>query len=83
MIEISKRELEELLITSFRYCLGRTTGIAADCSNRLIEHWNNINPDFQAQIQRDIKRDIKYNLAGDQCDVESWERVLKLEVKND
>ena len=82
-IEIDERDFQDLLITSFRYCLGRQTGISQECSERLIKFWKNIEPVFQEQIQRDIQHAIKHDLAGDICDISCWKNVLKLEIDND
>ena len=79
MIEVKKNELEHILLTSFRYCLGRKTGIAQTCSVQLAKYWNDITPIFQEQIQRDIRKAIDRNEAGSKNDLDDWKSILKLE----
>lgn len=77
MQKITEKDLQDLLITSFRYCLGRRTGISKECADRLVKYWDQIEPPFQSQIRRDIKQAIEHGNAGSKEDVRQWERVLE------
>ena len=57
--EITTRELNILIVESFRYCIYRRTFAAYDCVDRIIKYWDIIYPAFQEQIQNNIEREIE------------------------
>ena len=65
-----------VLISAFRYALGRQTYITADTASLLIEQKDNIRPDWQNLIVREINTAIVGGFAGAPIDVAQWERVL-------
>lgn len=73
----------DLLVCSFRYALGRRTGMVSTIADYLKEDWNKLNGWQQKQIQSDISHSIEHGLAGDDCDIVTWKEILKLEVKNE
>lgn len=82
-ITINMRTFQVLLLESFRYCLGRMTGVVSDCVENLIWYWDVIPPAWQQQIHDDIIRAISKDQARMPMDVEEWNKVLQLEVKGD
>lgn len=78
---IENHALQDLLFYSFRYCLGRMTYAVSDCVNLLIKYWWLLSRPTQKLIQREIREAIKRNGAGMDCDIDQWNRVLKLEVR--
>jgi len=66
-----------ILLYAFRYALGRRTYSSMIMSEKLIAEWDNIEPGFQKQICDDIRHAIKHGIAGDQCDIREWEKVLR------
>jgi hypothetical protein len=56
--KITEKDLQDLLITSFRYCLGRRTGISKECADRLvaIEHGNAGSKEDVWQWERVLER---------------------------
>jgi len=79
-MEIPDRIARTWLLLSFRYCLNRRTGIAAECVRYLLEYWDVLGS-YQRQVQFDIRHAIEAGWAGEVDDVEEWEKVLKLKVK--
>ena len=65
-----------VLISAFRYALGRRTYITGDTADLLIEHKNNIRSDWQNLIVREINTAIAGGYAGAPVDVDQWIRVL-------
>lgn len=63
---------------AFRYALGRRTGAVLDVVEHLKKHWVNLRPFTQNQIQEEIKTAINQDMAGDNCDIESWTEILNL-----
>jgi len=47
-------------------------------TEELIKNWDEM-IGFHYQIQDDIRRAITLDIAGDDCDIKEWEKVLKLE----
>ena len=76
---IPNRDLEDILIQAFRYCLPRRTGVSAECVDRLAAYWSIINPEFQKQIQGDIRWQ-KERGQLDREDIAEWDKILVLEV---
>jgi hypothetical protein len=71
----------DLMVTAaHRYCLGRKTYMVSECVEWLIDFWRDIDIETRKRIQQETKEAIQKGLAGDICDIRSWERILKLEV---
>jgi len=66
-----------LLISSFRYALGRRTYIVSQIVEYLKEDWEVLSEWQQKQIKGDIEHAIEHDIAGDPCDIEHWKKVLE------
>ena len=75
---IDNNKFRLILITSFRYCLGRRIYITSDCVEWLTEYWDILTTSDKRIIKVDIKLAIEFDAAGDKCDIESWKKVLEL-----
>lgn len=65
------------LMYAFRYALGRMTYAVGDVADALVEHREELRPDWRAQITRDIREAVDAQRAGHACDVERWLRVAE------
>lgn len=74
MISIDNHTLSEILIYTFRYCLGRRTYAVNDCVEYLHSYW-------QELIHKEINEAIDRNDAGADFDVRNWRKVLELPIK--
>jgi hypothetical protein len=75
--QISTRDLQMILLSAFRYSLGRTTYMSNVCVEWLIKWWDILPEDYKRQIHDDINHAIKFNMAGHECDVEQWKKLLE------
>lgn len=48
-----------MAIAAFRYCLGRKSYIVEDCGDWLIQQWDEIRPNAQHVIERDLREAIQ------------------------
>lgn len=69
---------ENTLMWAFRYALGRRTGAVDDVIGTLKTHWSKLEPFTRTQIKEEIQRAIDMDMAGAECDIESWKGVMKL-----
>lgn len=78
-----------MVISAFRYCLGRQTYVVRACANWLIDIWPLLTEQTQGVIRRDLEeefqrddearaRDEKHKPLGWDCDRKDWERVRAL-----
>jgi hypothetical protein len=72
---------ETLLIFALRYALGRRSTAPWLVVKRLTEVWPNLRDWTQRQIRREVVQAIAENSAGDPCDVQTWEELLRLPLK--
>lgn len=82
-LEIDSFTLSHLLLSSFRYSLGRTTYITSCCAEWLERYWHIVPPAWKVQIHGDIREAIEQGWAGHDCDVASWNRVLVLPLESE
>lgn len=73
---MSKKETD-LLVCSFRYALGRRSAMPSIVVEYLKEDWHKLEEWQQKQIKGDIRHAIEHGCAGDDCDVETWKRILQ------
>ena len=78
-MDLSNVETKELFIMAFRYCLGRSTYVVADMVSLIDRNWNNFSQDEKYMIKHEIKYAIKFDRAGMEIDVKSWQEILELE----
>jgi hypothetical protein len=75
--ELSRKH-QDLLVCSFRYALGRRTGIVLSVVEYLTEDWDGLKEWQQKQIKDDILHAIEHGCAGDDCDIDNWKQILNL-----
>ena len=69
---------ETILVFSFRYALGRISTAPSIVAGVLINKWEELDQVTQDQIKHDIRTSIRLGDAGMECDVKTWQAVLKL-----
>ncbi len=68
-----------LMVTAaHRYCLGRRTYIVGNCVTWLLHNWKNIEENTRARIRQETQEAIDKECAGDQCDIDEWNKLLSL-----
>lgn len=78
-----------MVISAFRYCLGRQTYIVGTCADWLILQWDNFTNETKDLIKRELEEAFTahnaavcsksdYRPLGAPCDVREWERVRAL-----
>lgn len=71
-------EFQDILISAFRYALGRQTYIVESVSNFLIKYKDFLTDNLKNIMIKDLKEALKNNKAGDtNIDVPLWEKLLK------
>ncbi len=70
-----------MIISAFRYSLGRRTYVVSECVDWLTENWQWVNESTKKIILREIKEAIDSNLCGDPCDCSDWREILTLSEK--
>jgi len=75
---------EDVLFYAFRYALGRRTSVVSFMVDQIKNHWHELRPKTQDQIQHEIKLypQMLYTL-GDKCDIDNWQEVLDLKPDED
>lgn len=76
-MEITKQEFKVLIISSFRYALGRRSAVVSETVEMLIKYWDSLEPFFKEQMKRDIEHAIEAGIAGDLCDINEWKVVWR------
>jgi len=66
-----------ILISAFRYALGRSSYITKVVSDEIIKNWNYLEDYDKKQIIMEIK--CADNL-GMHCDITFWNKILELEI---
>ena len=64
------------LMYSFRYALGRQSYAVGDVAQALLDHAEEIRPEWRQQTIRDIKEAIADDRAGMQMDHKTWMDVV-------
>ena len=72
-----KMKKDDLLLCAFRYCLGRRSYIVSSMTSHLGDVWDEISPNFQNMIRREIDEAIDKDYVGDKCDRDSWLDLLE------
>jgi hypothetical protein len=65
-----------VLLSAFRYALGRTTYMPGAIVDELRNNWHLLSREDQEQIRNDIASAIERGDAGMDCDVQTWKEVL-------
>ena len=67
---------ELTLVASFRYALGRRTYIVTEVVDDILINWDKLSRKFKDTIAKEIKEAIENNNAGDQMDIQEWNKIL-------
>ena len=67
-----------ILISAFRYALGRATYMPGVVAAEIKRQWPNLSESDRGLFRREIKEAIDRGMAGMECDVATWEGLLKL-----
>lgn len=70
---------QDIVFFAFRYALGRKTYAVGEVVEELVRVWSQLDPRLQRQIKHEITEALILDRAGMKCDIESWNKVLKLE----
>ncbi len=73
MTDLSPKELETLLVCSFRYALGRPMYIVEEMCDLLIKHKDKLAPWVREQFIRDIESE--YHRRSEIINLECWDRL--------
>ena len=80
MKEIKLQNPRIILISAFRYALGRATYLPSIIIDELIINWDCLSEFDKKQIQDDIRHAIAHNMCGWDCDIDGWKRILDLKI---
>lgn len=76
-VRVNQSEMNDLLLCSFRYALGRRSCITQTIADLIIK-FEGVLTDYSKEIIfREITKAFDENKGGMQCDVEEWFRVYK------
>lgn len=67
---------QNIALCAFDYALGRRSYITGFVVDWLIRHWTQLSATTQARIVAKTESAITRNMAGDNCDVQEWSRLL-------
>jgi len=67
---------EDVLLSAFRYALGRQTYIVNFIVKNILNNWNDISDKLKNLMKREIQEAIDTNEAGMDCDVKEWRKIL-------
>jgi len=80
-VKLTDEDLKNMAIFGFRYALGRMSTAPSIMVNILKKIWSDLSEGQQHLIQREIQEAIDHDLAGMDCDVRTWEILLRLPLK--
>ena len=81
LIEVPIRDFNIMLLSTFRYSLGSKTYMPGLTREYLEKWWDVIPEGFRKQIHSDITHAIENGLAGHECDIKEWKKVLSLPIE--
>ena len=68
----------EILIYAFRYALGRCTYASQTMSYVIRKNWAQLSEHDKQLFKREIEQAIEQDMAGMDCDVAEWKKVLEM-----
>lgn len=71
-----------MVTAAHRYCLGRRTYIVGICVSWLLTNWDKIEEQTRKRIREETQEAIDKQNAGDACDIDEWNKLLKLTQSN-
>jgi len=75
-LKLSVDDESMILLSSFRYAFGRRTYITKWTVDVLLSNWEFLKKNHQEIIISNIEAGISNGVAGDDCDIEDWRRIL-------
>lgn len=72
------KDPELVLLSAFRYALGRSTYIVSTIVDDVITNWNELDIYSQERIQKEIRES---DYLGMDCDETEWQKILDLPLK--
>lgn len=66
-----------MVTAAHRYSLGRRTYAVSLCVDWLMKYWDEIDHNSKRLIVSETREAIDRGCAGDSCDIECWEGLLK------
>lgn len=79
---LRNREVEDLLLYSFRYALGLKTHTVSDVSLYIIKCSAILTTPTRQKIISEIVKAVSTGKAGEPCDVSDWENVLEVLIND-
>ena len=64
---------QEILVYSFRYCLGRKTYAVSHCVGNILKNWDELSPRTKNLFYSEIK---KCNDLGMEMDKKEWMKII-------
>lgn len=77
MIKLETDLEQFIVVAAFRYALGRRSYAVSIITQWLIKNWNEIHPNDQKLIKKEIQEALDNNRAGMEMDEQRWKKVLK------
>ena len=77
-VEVPLRDFQMIMLSNFRYALGIQTYYVGVTVEYLIKWWDKMPTGYKEQIHNDIKHAIEHSMAGHDCDVAEWKKLLEL-----
>ena len=74
---------DHTLFFAFRYALGRMSTAPSIVADDLKRNWDEFEPSTKKLIKEEIIKAIEDKKVGMKMDEETWQEILKLEVKNE
>jgi hypothetical protein len=71
-----------VLISAFRYALGRATYITGIVAGAILDNWHTLGPDCRNLIIKEILDAKERNQVGHDCDWTQWKRILEVNNGN-
>ena len=68
-----------VLLSAFRYALGRKTYIPSVIADQIKSCWIDLTESDRNLIKREISEAIERGHAGHKCDVDRWNEILLLD----
>mgnify|MGYP003442373814 FL=1 len=82
----TNKDLELLWLTSFRYCMGRSTYIVDDFKQTFIKNYDTVPCPVRRIIERELSwefgKEEQYQNLGHSCDKKAWQDVLNFIREN-
>lgn len=78
-INFSDVNQDILLFCAFRYALGRRTYVVGTLADIIKSNWEHMPKTRREMFKKEIREAIKADMGGDKCDIEEWERIIRLE----